>query len=96
MNRHRVRSTSPKSSRHPPADSGGTKSGNARRRVQIDFTDEDMNRLGELAKLEGLKSKAELLRNAIRLFEWYVEQKQKGYSIALRKGGRFRQVEVLF
>jgi len=66
-----------------------------RSRLQLDFTPqalEDINRMKVKAKV---KSTAELARNALRLYEWYLEKQEQGYELLLAKGGEVKQVELL-
>jgi hypothetical protein len=68
-----------------------------RQRVQLDFAEKDLKRIGELAKLSGVDSKADFVRNALIFFEWYVCQvKQAGYQLALKNGEECIEIEIIF
>ena len=69
-----------------------------RRRVQLDFSPEAYERLMELQRESGAPSNADLMRNAIRLFEWLVERHRDGYRVQLtnRESGQLREVEFAF
>jgi metal-responsive CopG/Arc/MetJ family transcriptional regulator len=45
-----------------------------RLRVQLDFSEDAFKRLEELGKETGVNSKAEIIRDALRIYEWIVEQ----------------------
>jgi hypothetical protein len=44
---------------------------NTKQRVQFDFTPEALKRLEDLKDRVDASTKAEVLRNAIRLYEWF-------------------------
>lgn len=65
--------------------------------VRMTFTSEAYARLRKMATLIGVISEVEVIRNALRLFEWYVQSKADGYNIARTKDGRtFSVVEIDF
>jgi hypothetical protein len=43
-------------------------------RVQFDFTSEALDRLDVMKDKTHVKTRAEVIRNALRLFEWFVEE----------------------
>lgn len=47
---------------------------NQKERVQFDFTHEALERLDEIKRKTGAKTRAETIRNALRLYEWFVEE----------------------
>lgn len=64
-------------------------------RFQMEVRRGDLDRMDELCELGGLKSKKELLNNAVTLLEWAVKQKQRGYSVAsISPGGEVRELEM--
>jgi hypothetical protein len=67
-----------------------------RRRLQLDFSPEAFERLALIRKKAGTNSNAELVRNALRLYDWYLDQKQEGYKLQLVKGSEAKQVEIVF
>ncbi len=67
-----------------------------RRRVQLDFTQEAYERLIKLRKEADLKTNAELVRNALRLYDWFLEQRNAGYKIHLVKDEKVKEVEIVF
>lgn len=66
-----------------------------RQRVQLDFSPEAMERLQEIKKLADVKTNAEVVRNAIRLYDWYLRQKKENYKLLLVKDDRAKEVEVI-
>jgi hypothetical protein len=42
-----------------------------------------------------VKSTAEVARNALRLYDWYLEKQREGYQILIAKGDTVKQVEFL-
>lgn len=53
---------------------GFGKSMEQKERVQFDFTHEALGRLDEIKKKTGARTRAEAIRNALRLYEWFVEE----------------------
>jgi hypothetical protein len=51
-----------------------TKPENTKQRIQFDFTPESMKRLESLKEKTDATTKAEVVRNALRLYEWFVTQ----------------------
>lgn len=47
---------------------------NTKQRIQFDFTPESMKRLESLKDITDATTKAEVVRNALRLYEWFVTQ----------------------
>jgi hypothetical protein len=64
-----------------------------KRRLQFDFTEEAVHVLDQLQKLTGLPNRAEVIRQAVRCFQWIAEEtvKNKG-TVMLEKEGRIREV----
>ena len=66
-----------------------------RQRVQLDFTPEALERLREIKELAGAKTNAEVVRNALRLYEWFLRQKKENYTIQLVKDNWVKEVEII-
>lgn len=54
-------------------------------RLQFDFSRKAVERLDELKVVTGSGSRAEIIRNALRVYEYLVEMKEEGYKIQLGK-----------
>jgi hypothetical protein len=67
-----------------------------RHRVQLDFSFEAYERLLALRSKSGVRTNAELVRNALRLFEWYLRIREEGQKIQLVKDNEIREVEIVF
>ena len=66
-----------------------------RQRVQLDFTPEAFERLQEIKDLADAKTNAEVVRNAIRLYDWFLRQQQEDYKFHLVKDDRVKEVELI-
>ncbi len=67
-----------------------------RKRLQLDFSAEAYSRLEELRqKAGGQKNNAELVRDALRLYEWYLTRRAEGYKVQLAKNGETTTVDLL-
>jgi hypothetical protein len=67
-----------------------------RQRVQIEFSPEVSARLREIKQMAGVKTNADVVRNALRLFDWFLRQRQDGWQLQLVRGDTVREVEVIF
>jgi maltose-binding protein MalE len=56
----------------------------ARLRVQLDFSEDAFDRLEELRKEADAGSKADVIREAIRVYEWLAEQSKAGRMIEVQ------------
>lgn len=69
----------------------------ARRRVQIDFLPDAHERLLDLIKETGASSSTEVIRNALRLYEFFINHKKNNSKILIEKeDGSIVQVELVF
>lgn len=69
---------------------------NSRQRVQLDFSAEAYNRLKQLRERSDARTNAELVRNALRLYEWYLNTKDDRYRIHLVRDNEIKEVEIVF
>jgi hypothetical protein len=68
-----------------------------KKRLQFDFTEEGLRELDELQEATGLPTRAELIRHALRLLQWTIEETaNKGATLLLEKEGRIREVVFPF
>ncbi len=65
-------------------------------RLQFDVTPEALEKLDALKKEAGATTRADLVRNALRLYEWFLQQKSNGNEILIRKGDELVTVEFIF
>ena len=78
---------------------GASKSGEqreGRKRVQIDFSPTAYARLDAIRERSEAHSNAETVRNALRLYDWFLRQRDEGYEVRLVKGDEERAVELLW
>jgi metal-responsive CopG/Arc/MetJ family transcriptional regulator len=62
-------------------------------RLQLDFTEEALKELDNLKDFSGLPNRAEVIRQALRLLQWTIEETQdNGAKILLEKDGKQREV----
>jgi len=66
-----------------------------RHRLQLDFSSDAYGRLQEIRIASGCKTNADVVRNALRLYEWYLDQKRNGFSIQITKDDVLKEVEIL-
>lgn len=67
-------------------------------RFQFEIDQEHMNELESLMKLGGLKTKKELLNNALTLLKWAVKQTGRGSTIAAidERDGTYKELSMPF
>ena len=65
----------------------------AKNRLQFDFTDGALSELDELKAATGAQNRAEVIRQALRLLQWTVEQtRDENATVIVEKNGRQREV----
>lgn len=57
-------------------------------RIQFEFSPDAYERLNTLREVADASSYAQLVRDALRVYEWVLEQERQGYSIGLVKGDK--------
>ena len=55
------------------------------KRIQFEFASSAIQRLDSIKQQTGKQSYAEVVRDGLRLLEWYVQQERSGYEIGLVK-----------
>lgn len=66
-----------------------------RRRLQLDFSPEAYDRLLAVRRKSDARTNAEVVRNALRLYDWFLDQKQNQYRLQLVKGDTLKEVEIV-
>jgi len=66
-----------------------------RPRLQIDFTPQAYEHLTTMTERAKVKTAADVARNALRLYDWYLQKQEAGYHLLLAKGDEVKQVELL-
>ena len=69
--------------------------GAKRQRIQLDFSAEAYERLLEIKERADASSNAEVVRNSLRVYEWFLEQKRNNYRIQLVKDNTVIEVDLL-
>ena len=67
-----------------------------RKRVNFEFPLATYQRLEQMKTRTAAASLAEVVRNALRLYEWFLTKRDEGYELALVKDQEVQRVEVLF
>lgn len=68
-----------------------------KKRLQFDFTEDSLRELDQLQELVGAPTRAELIRQALRLLRWTLDETtNKGATILLEKNGKIREVVFPF
>ena len=57
---------------------------NTKQRVQFDFSPEALKRLEDLKEHTDASTKAEVIRNALKIYEWFVTQIDPEYVIEVQ------------
>ncbi len=68
---------------------------NERQRVQLDFSPQAYERLLRIRELAGARTNAEVVRNALRVFEWFLEQKAAKHKLQVVTDSSVKEVELL-
>ena len=65
------------------------------KRLQFDFSEESLLRLEKLINETEASTKAEVVRNALKLFEFAVNKSKEGYNLKFEKDGKLIEVAPL-
>ncbi len=57
-------------------------------RLQFDFSLEALERLDKLKEKSGATTRAEAVRNALRAYEWIINELDPDYTVTVTKGGK--------
>lgn len=69
----------------------------AKHRIQLDFSDKALEDLGFLRASTDLPNRAEVIRQALRLLQWTIQEtNDNGGSLILQTDGRQREVVFPF
>ena len=66
-----------------------------RPRLQIDFTPEGFQHLNIMKDRAKVRSAAEVAKNALKFYDWYLEKQAEGYQLLIAKGDSVKHVELL-
>ena len=67
-----------------------------RHRLQIDFSPEAHERLMRIRERSEAATNAEVVRNALRLYDWFLDQRARNSRLQLVEGDTVKEIEVLF
>ncbi len=89
----------PSKGRKSPANTEGGALGpyirTSRQRVQLEFTPEALDRLRQIKELANASTNAEVVRNALRVYEWFLKQKAEEYKFQIVKDNQVKEVELV-
>lgn len=78
-------------------DNGNTTEVAAKRhRLQIDFSPEAYERLMRVRERSEAVTNAEVVRNALRLYDWFLDQRARDTKLQMVDGDTVKEIEVLF
>ncbi len=63
-------------------------------RLQFDFTHDAYQRLCEIRSLSGHESSAELIRDALRIYEWLYEARRPGESLLFPSPNKVFEIQL--
>jgi len=66
-----------------------------RTRLQLDFEDQAIEKLEELRKVTGARTKGDVVRNALRVYEWLLKQRTGGFRLEITNGDITREVDLI-
>ena len=66
-----------------------------RQRVQLEFTPEAIERLRQIKTLANASTNAEVVKNALRVYEWFLNQRNNHYKLQLVKDDQVKEVEIV-
>jgi hypothetical protein len=70
--------------------------GLVRHRVQFDFSPEAYERLTQIKGKSESRTNAEVVRNALRLYDWFLDLKRRKADLQIVENGIVKEVEIFF
>ena len=67
-----------------------------RHRVQLDFSPEAYERLNRIRTRSDAATNAEVVRNALRLYDWFLEQRSRDARFQIVDNGEVKEIEFFF
>ena len=67
----------------------------SRRRIQLDFSPEAYERLIEIKEKSKVRTNAEVVRNALQLYEWFLDLKRRKAKLQIVEKDIVKEVEIL-
>lgn len=67
----------------------------ARTRLQVEFTEEALTRVETMRSRTGARSSGEVVRNALRIYEWLLKQQDEGFRVQLTNDKVVREIELI-
>lgn len=64
--------------------------------ISLYFSRRAADRLESIKDRAKEKNRAETIRNAIRLYDWWLEQQELGNKIVVTNGDEWKEVEICF
>jgi len=65
-------------------------------KISLEFTEPAFKRLDEINKLAGTTSNATTIRNALRVYDWFLQQKEKGNVVQVVDGNIINEISFIF
>lgn len=66
-----------------------------RHRLQLDFSPRTHQQLVEIRKKMGATTNAKVIRNALRIYEWFLDSKERDARLLVVEGSVTREIEIL-
>ena len=66
-----------------------------RLRVQLDFSSDAYERLQNLKNMADARTNAEVVRNALRIYEWFLNQRRDHWRVQVTKDDTVKEVELI-
>ena len=67
-----------------------------RHRLQLDFSPEAYERLLRIRERSEAATNAEVVRNALRLYDWFLDQRHRNARLQLVEDDSVKEIEILF
>lgn len=68
---------------------------NTKHRVQFDFTAAAYEKLVKLKDRQGASSYADVVRNALQIYEWILNQRDDGWTFRLARNDEEKEVQLV-
>lgn len=64
--------------------------------IGLDFSAEAYRRLEEIKARTDAKTDGQFIRDAIRVYEWFLLKRDEGYTVVIAKNGEGKEIKFFF
>jgi metal-responsive CopG/Arc/MetJ family transcriptional regulator len=63
--------------------------------ILLNFSERALTKLDKIVVKASVKNRVAAIRNAIRLYEWYLDEISKGSKIILKRDDKYTEIDIV-